>query len=58
MEHIKELFSKIPTRLSANSRRMTGAFWYKKTLPKPQREDGKGYIYPGVIVVAEFWKHW
>jgi hypothetical protein len=48
----QSVFREVPRVLKAD-KRCTGAFWYKNHQPKH-----KGKVYPGIIVVAQFWSRW
>lgn len=51
-EHIKQFFTELPRALST-PKRPVGSFWYKTDSP-----EHKGKLYPGIIVVAQFWSRW
>ena len=52
-EHLNTFFSEIPTSL-ASSRRIVGSFRYRgKQVP-----HHNGRVYPGLLVIAEFWSAW
>jgi len=51
-DHIKQFFTEVPRKLTT-SNRCVGSFWYKTDPP-----NYKGKLYPGIIVVAQFWSPW
>lgn len=50
--HIKQFFTEVPRKLTT-SNRCVGSFWYKTDPPEYKRK-----LYPGILVVAQFWSPW
>ena len=51
-EHIKQFFTEMPRKLTT-SNRCVGSFWYKADPPEYKKK-----LYPGIMVVAQFWPPW
>ena len=49
LDHIKHFFAEVPRKL-ITSKRCISSFWYKTEPPEYKRK-----LYPGIIVVAQFW---
>ena len=54
--HIQKTFAELPKILGSDHTAAV-SYWYAQKAPRHKDPtDGKFYVYPGVIVVARFWK--